>query len=79
MTSNAHNEEEKFSTFNAKDGLSFTRVTGGVHHGSVHVNFSDGRAVVILTAEQWASVAASMSALGETGISYRMFEALQKG
>jgi hypothetical protein len=74
-------DETRETTFHVKDGFQFTRITGGEHHGSVKIAVVKDGAVVygtMLPPNEWASVAATMSALGETGTTFRMFEAMQR-
>jgi hypothetical protein len=77
--------------FHAKNGLCFERIKtlqspeGGTY-GSVRIakvsgpDISDGlgETLAILEPNEWASVCASMSAIGENDTTFRMFEALQK-
>lgn len=67
--------------FQAKDGFAFGRVIGGEHHGSVKAHLiKDGSVVwgTMFSPAEWSSIVATMSALGETGTTFRMFEAMQK-
>lgn len=69
-------------TFHAKDGFEFRRIVGGEHHGSVKVHVIKDGAVIwgsMFKPAEWASVVATMTCLGETGATFTMFEALQKG
>lgn len=72
----------KYVEFQAKSDLMFMRIVGGEFHGSVQINktFSDGsrRLLAEFRPNEWASIIATMSALGETGTTFRMFEAMQK-
>lgn len=78
--------------FHVKDGLFFERkvVTSesGVLEGHVHiVKTDDGKDPelrntvldVMLTPSEWASVVASVSALGENGATHALFLAAQRG
>ena len=66
--------------FHAKECLDFIRTVGGEDHGSVTVRMTQGGSMLTFrfTPAEWASVVATMSALGETGTTFRMFEAMQK-
>ncbi len=81
-TPTVQSTEIKETVFHSKDGLAFIRFDGGQFHGSVQLCkiHPDGARQMLaewLPAE-WASIVATMSALGETGTTFRMFEALQK-
>jgi hypothetical protein len=68
--------------FQAKDGFKFVRLVGGESHGSVKVFIEKDGATIwgtMFTPAEWSSIAASMTCLGETGATFRMFEALQRG
>jgi hypothetical protein len=79
--------EIRYVTFQAKADLRFVRIEGGDFHGSVQINKVHRGAPgapesIQLLAEfqpnEWASIVATMSALGETGTTFRMLEAMQK-
>ena len=74
--------EISYVEFTAKADLSFVRIVGGEFHGSVQIIKTHPDKSRQLLAEfrpaEWASVVATMSALGETGTTFRMFEAMQK-
>lgn len=73
--------ETQEQIFQAKDGFQFHRIIGGENHGSVKVHIVKDNVLIwgtLFTAAEWASVVATMSALGETGTTFRMFEAMQK-
>lgn len=73
--------------FSAKADLRFVRIVGGEFHGSVQINKmhrdvpsgpESKQLLAEFTPAEWASIVATMSALGETGTTFRMFEAMQK-
>ena len=74
--------EISYVEFTAKADLLFVRIVGGEFHGSVQINKINQDKSRQLLAEfqpnEWASIVATMSALGETGTTFRMFEAIQK-
>lgn len=74
--------EISYIEFTAKADLLFVRIVGGQSHGSVQINkvYSDHSRKLFaeFTPAEWASIVATMSALGETGATFRMFEAMQK-
>ena len=70
------------SWFHAKDGWFFRRLSDGsveiVKRNTAH----DDDPIVaqgIFTVEDWASIVASVSGLGESGASFRICESLQRG
>ncbi len=69
--------------FQAKADLLFVRFQGGQYHGTVAVRKVHADKSIQLLAEftpaEWASIVATMTCLGETGATFTMFEALQKG
>ena len=80
--------------FHVKNGLFFERIDASKldkdhaaeFYGGVRIlvtkDGKEGSPVVfeqMLTAEAWASVVASMTVLGESGATFRMMVALQKG
>lgn len=75
--------EISYIEFTAKADLLFVRIVGGESHGSVQINRvhpdQSRQLLVELSAAEWASIVATMTCLGETGATFRMFEALQKG
>jgi hypothetical protein len=73
--------------FHSKCGLCFERLLTADQWGSVRVAMIDtqsemqdggGKTLAVLAPNEWASVVASMSALGETGTTFRMFLEMQK-
>lgn len=68
--------------FNVRGDLRFVRIVGSERHGSVQILKRSPSNQECLLAEfppnEWASIVATMSALGETGTTFRMFEAMQK-
>lgn len=74
--------EISYVEFHSKDGLYFVRIVGGQFHGSVQivkVHADKSRQLLVeFPPNEWASIVATMSALGETGTTFRMFEAMQK-
>jgi len=71
------------TVFYAKADLLFVRFVGGQCHGTVAIRKVHPDKSVQLLAEfapaEWASIVATMCCLGETGATFTMFEALQKG
>lgn len=77
--------------FHLENGLCFERIKssdkpefyGGVRICRLQPNEDmrggAGETVAIISASSWASICASMSALGENGTTHRMYEALQRG
>ena len=75
--------------FHAKDGLHFARIESANYQnaavttldvrllGGVRIQWGDK--VIDLTSSEWASVVASVSALGENATTFAMLEALQHG
>lgn len=74
--------EISYVEFAVKGELLFVRIVGGDFHGSVQIHKLHPDKSRQLLAEfppnEWASIVATMSALGENGTTFRMFEALQR-
>jgi hypothetical protein len=72
----------RYIEFTAKADLLFVRIEGGEFHGSVQITKvhqdKSRQLLAEFTPAQWASIVATMSALGEDGTTFRVFEAFQK-
>ena len=73
--------------FHVKDNICFERISQGSNYGGVRLcklrpgedmRPDAGETIIVMTAEEWSSVASSMTALGENGNTWRMILALQK-
>ncbi len=75
--------------FHVREGYCFERIKEGPNYGGVRVakinsgkegiDDASGETLIVMTASEWSSVAASMTCLGESGATHGMFFALQKG
>jgi hypothetical protein len=79
-TANPTNYSEGLG-FHWQDNWFFKRLPDGSVHIRKYVESGSTAlaAEAIIDPSSWASIVASVSALGETGTTFRMFETIQKG